>query len=81
MFAKLGAVAFAARAKTKRDILEDRKFIKDITKFSRINENFIEKSKFLYFQNISYKHVDFFRHMPYFCTLYQLLFILCGQKA
>ena len=25
MFAKLGAVAFAARAKTKRDILEDRK--------------------------------------------------------
>ena len=27
MFAKLGAVAFAARAKTKRDILEDRKFI------------------------------------------------------
>ena len=27
MFAKLGAVAFAARAKTKRDILEDRKKI------------------------------------------------------
>ena len=27
MFAKLGAVAFAARAKTKRDILEDRKII------------------------------------------------------
>ena len=25
MFAKLGAVAFAARSKTKRDILEDRK--------------------------------------------------------
>ena len=25
MFAKLGAVAFAARAKTNRDILEDRK--------------------------------------------------------
>ena len=24
MFARLGAVAFAARAKTKRDILEDR---------------------------------------------------------
>jgi len=29
MFAKLGAVAFAARAKTKRDILEDRKFFKN----------------------------------------------------
>ena len=27
MFAKLGVVAFAARAKTKRDILEDRKKI------------------------------------------------------
>ena len=27
MFAKLGAVAFAARAKTNRDILEDRKLI------------------------------------------------------
>ncbi len=42
MFAKLGAVAFAARAKTKRDILEDRKYIINITiKISRINENFI----------------------------------------
>ena len=30
MFAKLGAVAFAARAKTKRDILEDRKFLDNI---------------------------------------------------
>ena len=29
MFAKLGAVAFAARAKTNRDILEDRKLIKN----------------------------------------------------
>ena len=29
MFAKLGAVAFAARAKTKRDILEDRKILKN----------------------------------------------------
>ena len=34
MFAKLGAVAFAARAKTKRDILEDRKFLKNIKIFS-----------------------------------------------
>ena len=41
MFAKLGAVAFAARSKTKRDILEDRKIFKKIKKFSRINENFI----------------------------------------
>ena len=49
MFAKLGAVAFAARAKTKRDILEDRKFIKDLNKISRINEDSIEKSKFLHF--------------------------------
>ena len=37
MFAKLGAVAFAARAKTKRDILEDRKFTKDLNNNSRIN--------------------------------------------
>ena len=29
MFAKLGAVAFAARAKTKLDILEDRKILKN----------------------------------------------------
>ena len=29
MFAKLGAVDFAARAKTNRDILEDRKLIKN----------------------------------------------------
>ncbi len=48
MFAKLGAVAFAARAKTKRDILEDRKFNLIITikiKYnSRINEDIIKKS-------------------------------------
>ena len=30
MFAKLGAIAFAARAKTKRDILEDRKYQENI---------------------------------------------------
>ena len=49
MFAKLGAVAFAARAKTKRDILEDRKFIIYLNNNSRINEDFINKSKFLHF--------------------------------
>ena len=51
MFAKLGAVAFAARAKTKRDILEDRKltiYLLIIKNNSRINENIIQKSKFLH---------------------------------
>ena len=49
MFAKLGAIAFAARAKTKRDILEDRKFIISLNNISRINEDFIKKGKFLHF--------------------------------
>ena len=48
MFAKLGAIAFAARAKTKRDILEDRKFTKDLNNISRIHEDFINKGKSLH---------------------------------